>query len=61
MVSLAALPALVGSQLCLNARVQLSALGAQGGWAMRGAWMDSLCPPNPALVARPSPALEAGL
>lgn len=35
--------------------------GGPGGWAMRGAWMDSLCPPNPTLVARPSPALEAGL
>lgn len=52
------LPTLVGSQLCLKARVQLTALGARGGGGVLGyerslgGW--PLCP-HPALVARPSP------
>lgn len=55
-------PTLVGSQLCLKARVQLTALGAWGGgWAMRGAWVDSLCAPTPRWWPGPAPALEAGL
>lgn len=54
---------MVGSQLFLNARVQMTALGTQGS-GLRGAWEDSLCPhtvPWAGGQAQPCPRQVVGL